>query len=488
MEENRTEMVKSSGYRKIVLLSALTSLLLSFGLFIQIGYHHSSYFASTEKNPNPDAIDYGRLSKSMVHQAQFSRVSDGRPDPLRTPGYPALLAALRADLSPIPIYLMQIAMVAGLAGMLSWKAACLFGKSAGTMVGLLVSLDPSLQVLSFQSMTEVSGLFFFVVGLFLVRWPEATFQSVSRKTVVAASVLLGFSVLIRPSLLLFPVIVAILSLAWRHLPTPTSAPSFGRVFLFCAIFALLPAAWVSRNYFVFGFAKLTPVSTHNLVYFVGAGAVQFETGKDRYEVQDWISKEFDLPTYSIAQNPYNQDEKTIYEIEKSLSQAQWRIVLAKPVCLLAAESIGAAKGTVSHSMEDLSSILGQEWANPGLAGLLQLRRESLDRLFQNLPITIGAFVLHIVHSVILISGASMGLILSFRSRLWGFCNLNILSLVLYGYFTVSMFGIDAVYRARIVPLPGLVLLAGVFFGTPNGWLLRCLKTVFVNWNVAPVSK
>ncbi len=77
--------------------------------------------------------------------------------------------------------------------------------------------------------------------------------------------------MIRPAIVYLPLLLIAASsmVQWLSRPKPIHSSWIARS-LFVILFAALPAWWTWRNTKQFGLPTLTPVSNHNLVYFVGA--------------------------------------------------------------------------------------------------------------------------------------------------------------------------------------------------------------------------
>jgi hypothetical protein len=100
--------------KKISWFFAVCSIIV-FSLFtLRIVLSFPEYFSSLSRNYNPDAIDYGVLAKNMLQKGCFSRNEDCAPDPLRTPGYPALIIGSMGVYYPILLYSVQILMFASI--------------------------------------------------------------------------------------------------------------------------------------------------------------------------------------------------------------------------------------------------------------------------------------------------------------------------------------------------------------------------------------
>ncbi|MCY2986162.1 MAG: hypothetical protein NTY15_21240 [Planctomycetota bacterium] len=450
---------------KLPLFFGVLSLALS-GAFLVFAFESNrNYFDSTERNMYPDAVDYGLLAKNILENRTFSRTTDLHPDPLRTPGYPLLLCLFRSDISPVWTYIAQIVMLAGTVFFVVKMTKEAFGECAAVIAGSLMVTDHSLYCLALQTMAEIAGLFFFLCGLGIAKWPCHKLSDSSFKRLAVSAFFLSYAVLIRPSFLMIPFALIFVDTAaswWSRKNIFTM--HFGiRTIVFLLLFSVMPIGWVARNYTLFGLPQLTTVSTHNLVYFVGAGAIQYREKVDRYEAQARIADRYDLPPYSMAQTPIQKNASTVSEIERSLQEKKWRIVFHDPQSLLCAELIGIAKGSISHAMEDTCILIGQQWSPPGFFGLVKFDSSAYRSLFMNSPFALFVFSLYLANLSFLYSGVFLFFLFIFRNITSTTVVMNIGCILICGYLTIALFGMDAVYRSRLVVLPILCMISGAGF-------------------------
>ncbi len=450
---------------KLPLFFGVLSLAISSAFLVFALESHPSYFDSAERNLYPDAIDYGRLARNMIENKTFSRTTDLQPDPLRTPGYPLLLCLFRSDISPVWTYIAQILMLAGTVFFVVKMTKEAFGDCAAVIAGSLMVTEHSLYCLALQTMTEIAGLFFFLCGLGIAKWPCKKLSDSSFKRLAGSAFFLSYAVLIRPSFLMIPFALLFVDAAsswWNRRYIFPMHFSF-RSIVFVLLFSIMPTGWVARNYFLFGLPQLTPVSTHNLVYFVGAGAIQYREKVDRDEAQARIADRYELPPYFMAQTPVQKNASTVSEIERKLQEKKWRIVFHDPQSLLCAELIGIAKGSVSHAMEDVCMLTGQQWLPPGFFGLVKFDSSAYHSLFMNTPFILFVFYLHIANLSFLYFGAFLFFMFVCRSISNATVLMNIGCILICGYLTIALFGMDAVYRSRLGVLPVLCMISGAGF-------------------------
>lgn len=441
--------------KKISWFFAVCSIIV-FSLFtLRIVSSFPEYFSSLSRNYNPDAIEYGVLAKNMLQKGCYSRNEDCAPDPLRTPGYPALIIGSMGVYYPILLYSAQILMFASIVWSLTEVARRTAGGIASILTGLVLTMDFTWYALSLSAMSEIAGVFFSLHGLLLLGWPDRMLSDQRKWSWVAGALMLGIAILIRPSYVLYPIGLFVLQIPTLH---GMKIGGISRKIILLLIVAYaLPALWVARNQFVFGIPKLSTVSTHNLVYFVGAGAFQVAEGIDRQEAQKRISEEFEITPYTNLQNPYSvANVSTIEKMESDAESKKWKVLGKHAVYLIPSSVIGICKAFTAHPLPELAYVFGTEWASPGMKGLATLQPSAYGKLFGHSMDLVMIFFLHLVwiglFLVLLFAGAWKALLR--RSNVdW-----SLMVFFCIGLLTVSLFGIDAVYRSRIVAtVPGCLL-------------------------------
>ncbi len=443
-------------------IALIGSLMIGLMMFGVVNTHSPTYLTSPWENHLPDAVDYLKLGKSIRESGAYSRTDDGRPDILRTPMYPLMLAGLNAHHNTLLLYCVQLGMLAVLIALIVAVTQNCFGSLSAILAMVLLWTDYRLFVLCVEAMSEISSLFMLMVGLFILGWP--TFPRGATLTwprSMLAAVSLSISAMIRPALLYLPLVIAIIAiLCVRSIANGSRYSKVASIIGFSIVFMICPALWTLRNWTVFGVPKLTTVSTHNLIYFVGAGAFQTKFGIDRYRAQAMLAEQYPIPSYTNAQNPYSQDKLSVRELEDLLHESQWKIVFAHPVSLVYSTIVGICKASVDHSLVSVSNLLSTEWLNPGLKELVTLQPEAWNRLFRNHAILVTAFFAHLLHTAVLWIGFSFGVLKSliYRRPVAELAGLWIL--FIYGTLVIGMFGIDAIFRSTVIALPAVVMLAG----------------------------
>ena len=173
-----------------------------------------------------------------------------------------------------------------------------------------------------------------------------------------------------------------------------------------------------------------------------------------------LVKQFNIPPYTIAQNPYSQSQFTVREIEEAIESKQLRILFTHPLSLIASSSIGVVKASLDHSLDSLGHLLNISWKNVGIGGLIRMQRTVWQQLFKNDWPFLGILFLYGIHIVSLWTAVAVGVSKVIRNWKPQVEFVGLALLLAYGYLIVALFGIDASFRSTIVALPALYLLAG----------------------------
>ena len=240
----------------------------------------------------PDSIQYLELAAGLRHGCGFARLVDGvcaKPEILRTPGYPLLLAAR----SGIRWVLLVQSLIAGA---LCWLLGHLVNRRWNVSAALLGEAALAVDIPSITAANEVlsDALFQFLLFVAVMGVLLATGDRKGRNNWLMASVAgmsAAFAIMTRP-------IAFILPLA---LPVPflfSSQPSRRTRFAFAALVFAIPTtvsmAWITRNYLRTGYFGLSTVSSVNLCFFRGASVIALVTGKQFEQAQRGLGDRFGL--------------------------------------------------------------------------------------------------------------------------------------------------------------------------------------------------
>lgn len=175
------------------------------------------------------------------------------PNPLRTPGYSYLLAALIGIFGITGAAFVQL-FVASVLPPLGMRIAerITSSRNIGIATGIILALDPTLALLSFQFYTET----FFLVLFFL--WILVSLTYLERKTLASAvlgAALLGCAILVKTSAQYFPLLF-VAFIGWQH-----GWSGWRRSAAHAGVYLLIVGAiltpWIMRNVQEFGVPGLS---------------------------------------------------------------------------------------------------------------------------------------------------------------------------------------------------------------------------------------
>ena len=224
---------------------------------------------------NIDALGYHQLALNLLHERAFSMHTQSPflPDSIRTPGYPLFLAAVYAlpGTSPRTVLVIQAMLDALTAVLAADMARRLTGfRKAGLLAGLLYALLPLAWRYAAELYVESFLTFWLALSFWLALWivqREAGHPWLRGAFLGAAA---GMSLLIKPNVVLLPLLLALPLLAHRR----------GRPLLAAAAMMLLMLApWVARNAVVFGQPTLSTAFMENLARVSGPATLARAQGE-----------------------------------------------------------------------------------------------------------------------------------------------------------------------------------------------------------------
>lgn len=444
---------------------AMVCLAINLAVLLGIAVRNSEYLGDFRLSDSPDAQHYVQLGRNLLLDGRYSRTEGPSypPDFMRTPVYPIVAGALEILGGVRAIYvahaLLQVAMVL----LLFRTARVYFGETTAFWVGLLAATDLLSAVHNFNALTEPLYTFLTLLAVLMAlrRWvppPEDPPPPGDARSYLVIGTLLALATLTRPSGLYVPVILAVVGL-WFVGRRAGSRGALRAATLVLIPSVVLVGAWIVRNQLQFGVAKVTGLGPVGFVYVTGAGAYQVRHDLPRFDAQQMIAEEFELPTALEAQNPWSTPLSE-REIGEKLSAAAPQVLRKYPVALVQSSLIGLVKANVSHNVHRLASLHSRGWTAPGSGGLLRFEGEAFARLFSNHPALIGAFVWQIFHALSVLALGALGLLYLARSPSGRDFALPVLAVFGYMALTIALFGVDAYYRSRIPLLPYLFLFAG----------------------------
>jgi hypothetical protein len=220
---------------------------------------HLLYFASSDDFFYPDSATYLVPAQNLAHGLGFVDAM-GRPETIRTPGYPLFLLLTR---SAVPAVLLQHLLAALLAVAVFLAARRWSGSRATAIIAaLLFAFDPPTIHYANKVLSET---------LFTVVFFAIFIAARSGRGVIATGLATGALVLIRPVAILWFVVIA-LFIRPRRL-----------AIAFAISALLLPVSWGLRNRAKTGVFTVASIAGTNMLMHRAAGALAI---MDDYEFAD----------------------------------------------------------------------------------------------------------------------------------------------------------------------------------------------------------
>lgn len=238
--------------------------------------------ADPQSHHAPDTKSYVALSDELGRSGRFER--GGRPELMRTPGYPVflLLGRLADPAEPVTVAL-QVMLNCVTVWLVYQIARRLFEREAvALLAALLYALEPLSVVYSSLLLTETLYTFLLSLSLlFLVRY----LARVRGWDVVGCALSMVASAYVRPIGYGLVLLVAFCLLYRAALSKPKSRRRLAHAFLFLAVSVTLVGGWQVRNAARTGYWGFSSVADVNLYFYQGASVLAAERGQPYYDVQ-----------------------------------------------------------------------------------------------------------------------------------------------------------------------------------------------------------
>lgn len=224
---------------------------------------------------NDDSRSYIRPAKSLIEEGRF--YSKGKPEVIRTPGYPVLLIpGLGFDRAVLITVSLQVLIGCATVYLVFVITRRLTeDPNAPLFAATLAAVEP-LSIL-FVTQIRAETLFAFVMAVFtlcLVNY----IQSRSVRHLVAAAVLVALGAYVRPVALGVPVLVGALLVTWTVATRQQIAVKLVHALVFCLIATALIGAWVVRNTVVADYPRFSAITDINLYQYNAAAVLARERG------------------------------------------------------------------------------------------------------------------------------------------------------------------------------------------------------------------
>ncbi len=255
----------------------LLSLILVTGFFLRLGLPGLVYYTVGDKMVfhNPDTASYINAATSLATSGKFEL--NGRPEIVRTPGYPVVLIAglLVGRVELVTIFLQAILSCCTI--YLVFRTALLLFSHTGAALlsAALYAVEPlSILLLQFASHrdTFLSPVMFFVY--FFVSY----LNSKSFTHIVSSALALSASIYVRPAAYYLPFLITIVLSVWGVLSKTSRAKILSHALFFFLFSIVALGAWQARNYSATGYTGFSAIKEINLYFYNGAGALAQRKG------------------------------------------------------------------------------------------------------------------------------------------------------------------------------------------------------------------
>jgi 4-amino-4-deoxy-L-arabinose transferase-like glycosyltransferase len=228
-------------------------------LIVLVALAHATFFIVYQSPDWPtqwtDQAGYTRLGEALAKTGHFTRYPFYPryiPEVLRTPGYPAFVAAVNLTIGQgqLPVATAQAVVFAAICLIVYAMARLVASDRVAFGAGMATALFPPLPYFGALTLTEVFITFLVTAGVYL--WLRAL-RDGGRWTVAAGAVLAA-AALTRPSFQYLGVALG----AFALFVAPRSGAALRRTLLLLVVIAVGVAPWVVYNFVYFRLIALSP--------------------------------------------------------------------------------------------------------------------------------------------------------------------------------------------------------------------------------------
>lgn len=214
-----------------------------------------------------DALGYHQLAINLLDSNSFSYEANGKPDALRTPGYPLFIAAIYSVFGNAPwvVMLFQIVLDTISCMILMLTLSRLFSRRVAIVASVFYALDPFLVFYCSTLLSDI--LFVFLVILSFYSFAAAHLSATGGKAdwyYASCGLLLGIATLVRPISVYLPLFIALFFFVsyWKDKTRAIKVTAICFITFFLAV-----SPWLFRNYVTFDRLSLSTAGQFNLLYY-----------------------------------------------------------------------------------------------------------------------------------------------------------------------------------------------------------------------------
>ncbi len=295
--------IKSHKFEIVVFLSALIIRLVLFSVsFTQ----NDGDLIKTIRGDD----GYYELSQNINagHGFTFDSEPPHRPNPLRTPIWPYLIAFFAKFFGTYWAVLVLEVILGSFIPILGMRVArYLVSEKSSRLVAILLLLEPYSVLLSFILYTETVFTFFFLIFLlFLFRY----IQSQTSRNAIWVGLSLGFACIIKPTVqflpILIPIALVILFLWQKNLVRGHQK----NLAVFLLSFFLVISPWLYRNYQAFGVWGISAQPAFNLYVYLAPTVLAIDNKTDfKTEYEKFVKREnFDENNINLSNSSFYKQQ------------------------------------------------------------------------------------------------------------------------------------------------------------------------------------
>lgn len=437
------------------LILFVISLLIRVALFMVISVHPEKYYSDS------DSHDYEDIALNMMDHGAFSddTIPPYTPDLYRTPTYPVLITIIysltgRSVSAVIMFHVLVGALSAAL--MIPLADALNLSRRVGWLAGIVLAIDPLIDLTTFQLITETVFVDFLLLAVFLL---AIYFKKKDLRWLAGSAVLFGIASLTRPIDQYLP--VALLPLFFIAGGKLQFRDVWKGAVMFLVVSMVVTYSWAYRNYSQAHLWTLSAIGDVNLLYYRAMEVVAEEEDLSEDEALAQLEQEVAV---EVESGHLDRAQEIEFMHDKAIG-----IFLQYPLTTFKVHALGFVK-VIANPGFDLVCIMLETQniefdAQGNMNGCSSSGEDGLvgqivGKLSQMNWLEKSVAVLEMVILAGLYLGSAIAVWKLLRDRRWF---LLYFLLVPVAYFSVLSAGGESVSRFRIPFIPFLAILMGIAF-------------------------
>jgi 4-amino-4-deoxy-L-arabinose transferase-like glycosyltransferase len=419
------------------LIAFLVCALLLRGIILLVAIQYPS------RTYQPDSQSYIQPALSLMKDHAYTY-----PSAIRTPVYPFFIAFSYILFGQTPIGIIVLQLIISLATVLLTYllGIRLLSQNAAIIGSILVAISVEAITHVFFLLTETLFTFLFLGTI--IAYVEA-WQKQHKTWLVISAILMAFTVLCRPIVLPFPLLLAGM-LIFRQNEHWRKRLYSGLAYLIIFAFVLFP--WVLRNKIVVGIPTVSTISSASMLYYnaaiLEAHLKNVSPGEVRVELGEAVDR-------FLAEKKLADTEANRYAAENTLAQ---QIISQAPFEYVYVY-LRSDLNNFLPGLTDLTEIFGVTQGRKGTVDVLNQQGllAAINYYFADSLWLLWLFLPVIILLGVTYAGDVIALALLYRNRQW----FPLLILGLTSLFLLLIPGGASLPRFRIPAIPYLSLLAGL---------------------------